>query len=176
MVTNNIYKLKRYLNSFGYFDSKVVQNRLNIVKRLKVDIKKEKGFFKVSLKLDNKKFLKEFSYISDCEKDAFKQGQEFKKQVVVLWVKSSGVLTKPIDLMKYANRQDSIFTHLNRQDSIFENVCLNCNLYPVVETIFNKIFIPDDLNRYVNEYMISGICLDCQNEVFKREGVDHENN
>ena len=32
-----------------------------------------------------------------------------------------------------------------------------------------------DLNRYINEYMISGICLDCQNEVFKREGVDCEN-
>ena len=165
MVTNNIYKLKRYLNSFGYFDSKVIENRLNIVKRLKVDIEKEKGFFKVSLKLDNKKFLREFSYISDCEKDAFKQGQEFKKQVVVLWVKSSGVLSKPIDIITYAYRQDSIF----------ENVCLNCNLYPVVETIFNKIFIPDDLNRYINEYMISGLCLDCQNEVFKREGVDCEN-
>ena len=165
MVTNSMFKLKRYLNSFGYFDSKVVQNRLNIVKRLKVDIKKEKGFFKVSLKLDNKKFLKEFSYITDCEKDAMTEGLEFKKQVVVLWVKSSGVITKPIDIITYSYRQNSIQ----------ENVCCNCNCYPVVETIFNKIFIPDDLNRYINEYMISGICLDCQNEVFKREGVDCEN-
>ena len=138
---------------------------MNIVKRLKVDIKKEKGFFKVSLKLDNKKFLKEFSYISDCEKDALKQGQEFKKQAVVLWVKSSGLFTKPCDYL----------THNLRQSSIFQNTCLNCGLYPVVETIFNKVFMPDDLNRYINEYMISGICLDCQNEVFKREGVDCEN-